>query len=106
MEVNHLNWYNTKLREFLTPDEVKAVMQKSDLRAALEVLSMWLWIAFAFALVGFYPNVFTVIIALFILGGKQLACAILLHDYYKTWSSIAHITASIICIPASTMTRT
>jgi fatty acid desaturase len=80
MEVNHLNWYTAKLREFLTPDEVKQVMHKSDLRAGLEVAAMWLWIIFAFALVGFYPNVFTVIIALFILGGKQLACAILLHD--------------------------
>ena len=80
METNHLNWYNTKLREFLTPDEVKIVMQKSDAIAAFEVLSMWLWIAFAFALVGFFPNVITVIIALFIIGGKQLACAILLHD--------------------------
>lgn len=80
MEVNHLNWYTAKLREFLTPDEVKAVMHKSDLRAVLEVAAMWLWIIFAFALVGFYPNVFTAIIALFILGGKQLACAILLHD--------------------------
>lgn len=80
MEVNHLNWYTTKLREFLTPDEVKTIMRKSDIRAAMEVLAMWLWIIFAFALVGFYANVFTVIIALFILGGKQLACAILLHD--------------------------
>lgn len=80
MDLNHLNWYNTKLREYLTLDEVKAVMQKSDLRAALEVLAMWLWIVFAFALVAVFPNVFTVVIALFILGGKQLACAILLHD--------------------------
>lgn len=79
-EVNQLNWYNTKLREFLTPDEVKTIMRKSDLKAALEVLATWLWIAFAFALVGFFPNVFTVIVSLFILGGKQLACAILMHD--------------------------
>ncbi len=80
MEVNQLNWYNAKLREFLTPDQVKTIMRKSDLRAALEILEMWLWIAFAFALVGFFPNVFTVIISLFILGGQQLACAILMHD--------------------------
>ena len=80
MEANQLNWYNAKLRELLTPEEVKAVMQKSDLRAALEVAAMWLWISFAFALVAFFPNVFTVIISLFIIGGKQLACAILMHD--------------------------
>ncbi len=64
----------------LTPEEVKTIMRKSNLHAALEVLAMWLWIAFAFALVGFFPNVFTVIISLFIIGGKQLACAILMHD--------------------------
>jgi fatty acid desaturase len=80
MEANHLNWYTTKLREMLTPEEVKTIMRKSNLHAALEVLAMWLWIAFAFALVGFFPNVFTVIISLFIIGGKQLACAILMHD--------------------------
>jgi fatty acid desaturase len=80
MESNHLNWYTARLRQYLTPDEVKAIMRKSDLRAALEVADTWLWIAFAFALVGFFPNVFTVIISLFIIGGKQLACAILMHD--------------------------
>ena len=31
-------------------------------------------------LVYFFPNPFTVILALFIIGGKQLACAILMHD--------------------------
>ncbi len=55
-------------------------MHKSDLKAAFEILHTWVWIAFAFALVGFFPNPFTVIISLFILGGKQLACAIILHD--------------------------
>ncbi len=55
-------------------------MQKSNWKAALEIANTWGWIAFAFALAGFFPNVFTIIIAMFILGGKQLACAIILHD--------------------------
>jgi len=55
-------------------------MQKSNLKAAFEIMHTWSWIAFAFALVGFFPNPFTVIVSLFILGGKQLACAIILHD--------------------------
>ena len=80
MEANHLNWYTTKLREMLTPEEVKAVMKKSDLKAAMEIAETWVWIAFAFAIAGLFPNVFTIIIALFIIGGKQLACAILMHD--------------------------
>ncbi len=55
-------------------------MAKSDRKGAFEIFHTWAWIAFAFALVGFFPNPFTVIISLFILGGKQLACAIILHD--------------------------
>lgn len=56
------------------------MMKKSDLKAAFEICHTWAWIAFAFALVGSFPNPFTVIVSLFILGGKQLACAIILHD--------------------------
>ena len=56
------------------------VLQKSNWKAALEIADTWFWIACAFALVGFFPNPLTIIISLFILGGKQLACAIILHD--------------------------
>ncbi len=80
MAPNHLNWYTAQLRQYLTPDEVRDVMRKSNWRAALGVLDTWFWIAFAFAIAGIWPNVFTIILALFIIGGKQLACAILLHD--------------------------
>lgn len=66
--------------EYLTLAERKKLMEKSDLKAALEILHTWAWIAFAMALVYFFPNILTVIIALFILGGKQLACAIIMHD--------------------------
>ena len=55
-------------------------MQKSNWKGALEIVNTWGWIAFAFALSGLFPNPVTIIISLFILGGKQLACAIILHD--------------------------
>ncbi len=55
-------------------------MQKSDWLAAWDIAYTWLWIAFAFLLAGLWPNVFTIVIALFIIGGKQLACAIIMHD--------------------------
>lgn len=80
MAANHLTWYKNTLQQYLSSDEIKQLMKKSDLKAALEIFDTWAWIAFAFALVGFFPNPFTVIISLFILGGKQLACAIILHD--------------------------
>lgn len=65
---------------YLSPEERKQLLQPNDWRAAFEILCHWLWIAFAFGLVYFYLHPITVIIALFILGGKQLACAILMHD--------------------------
>jgi fatty acid desaturase len=80
MSANHLKWYHQTLHQYLSNEEIKLLMEKSDLKAWGEILHTWLWIAFAFALVGFFPNPFTVIVSLFILGGKQLACAIILHD--------------------------
>lgn len=80
MGENHLKWYNKTLHQYLSNDEIKGIMQKSDLKATWEIINTWGWIAFAFALAGLWPNPFTIIIALFILGGKQLACAIILHD--------------------------
>ena len=65
---------------YLTREERKMLMQKNNLRATLEVLIHWSWIVFAFALSYFWLNPFTILISLFILGGKQLACAILMHD--------------------------
>ncbi len=68
------------VNDYLSKEEIKQLLKKSDLKAAIEFLHTWLWIAFAFALAGFFPNPFTIIISMFILGGKQLACAIIMHD--------------------------
>lgn len=80
MPDNHLKWYSKALHQYLNSDEIKMLMEKSDLKATLEILHTWAWIAFAFFLSGMWPNTFTIIVSLFILGGKQLACAIILHD--------------------------
>lgn len=80
MAANHLKWYNQTLHQYLSNDEIKTLMQKSNWKGAFEIAHTWFWIVFAFAIVGLWPNPLTVLIALFILGGKQLACAIILHD--------------------------
>ncbi|MFN8237012.1 MAG: fatty acid desaturase family protein [Chitinophagales bacterium] len=72
--------YKQIIHQYLTKEEIKKLHAKSDWKGAWEVLIVWMWIAFAFALAGFYTNVLTIIIALFILGGKQLGCAIIMHD--------------------------
>ena len=68
------------VNEYLTRDERKLLMKKNNFLALKNIVVHYTWITGAFALVYFFPNVLTVIVSLFILGGKQLACAILMHD--------------------------
>ena len=68
------------VNDYLTKEEIQQLLKKSDWKAAVEFLHTWLWIAFAFVISGLWPNPFTIIISMFIIGGKQLACAILMHD--------------------------
>lgn len=72
--------YKEIIHTYLSKEEIKSFHKKSDLKAIGEILSVWLWIFAAFALVYFYPNIFTVFVALWIIGGKQLGCAIIMHD--------------------------
>lgn len=66
--------------DYLTKEEIRSLLERSDLKAAWEILDTWFWIAVAFAIAGIWPNPFTIVLSLFMLGGKQLACAIIMHD--------------------------
>ncbi|MEM1121083.1 MAG: fatty acid desaturase family protein, partial [Bacteroidota bacterium] len=68
------------IAKYLTPQERKALNQKNDWRAAFEVAHTWAWIAATFAVVYFFPNPLIILVALFVLGGRQLACSIIMHD--------------------------
>ncbi|MCB0755139.1 MAG: fatty acid desaturase family protein [Flavobacteriales bacterium] len=67
-------------KDYLSGDEIKSLLERSDWKAAFEIAHTWFWISVAFALAGFFPNPFTIVVSLFMLGGKQLACAIIMHD--------------------------
>lgn len=69
-----------KAHDVLTRQEIVQLMTRSNLRAALLVLSCWAWVIAAMALVAIWPNLFTIVIALLIVGGRQLSFAILMHD--------------------------
>ncbi|NJL15498.1 MAG: fatty acid desaturase family protein [Microscillaceae bacterium] len=69
-----------QVQDYLSKEEIKALTQKSDLKALFELGKTWGTILFTFLVVAWYPSVFTIVPALFILGGKQLACAIIMHD--------------------------
>lgn len=68
------------ITKYLTPQERKELTQKNDWRATYEVLHTWGWITAIFAIVYIYPNPLVIFLALFAMGGRQLACSIIMHD--------------------------
>jgi fatty acid desaturase len=70
----------TRVTEVLTAEEIRELTRPSDLRGLQAVATTWLLIAAAFALVAWRPAVWTVLVALVVLGGRHLGLAILMHD--------------------------
>lgn len=66
--------------KIFTKDEVRELMQRNNWKAAWEVGFTWGLIIAMFVLVGLWPNALTIIVAFIIIGGRQLALAILMHD--------------------------
>ncbi len=66
--------------KIFSKDEVRQLMQRNNWKAAWEVMFTWGLIIATFVLVGLWPNAFTVAAAFVIIGGRQLALAILMHD--------------------------
>lgn len=66
--------------DYLSSEEIKLLTQKNDWKGWWLVLKIWGGIATIFAMLALFPHVFTILLALILLGGRQLACAILMHD--------------------------
>jgi fatty acid desaturase len=66
--------------KYLTSEERRILTEKNDFLAWRGIFIHYGMIAVAFALVYYFLNAFTVILALLILGGQQLGCAVLMHD--------------------------
>jgi len=67
-------------KDILSREELTALTQRSDLRGAFTVACNYALIAGSFALVAVSPSVLTVLLALIVLGGRQLGLGILMHD--------------------------
>jgi fatty acid desaturase len=70
----------TTARTHFTPDEIKRLSQRSDWMGAWLVLHAWALIVGAMALVVWLPNPLTFLLAVMVIGGRQLGLAILMHD--------------------------
>ncbi len=64
----------------LDREEIRALTTRSDFRAIVSVLTTWSIIAASFALVAKWPGPLTIAIAVIVLGGRQLALAVLMHE--------------------------
>ena len=69
-----------KVGDFLTPDQARALGRKSNLAGVLLVAHAWALIAASMALFAWWPNPFTFLVGVMVIGGRQLGLAILMHD--------------------------
>lgn len=67
-------------RAALSQDEIRDLLRVRDWRAWLSLAINWGTIAACFALVAAWPNPLTILVALCLIGTRQLGCAALMHD--------------------------
>ncbi len=65
---------------FFSAEELQALKRASDAVGLRVMASIWLPILVTFAALSIYPHPLLVIFALFVLGGRQLALAIAMHE--------------------------
>jgi fatty acid desaturase len=67
-------------REALSRDEIHDLLEPTAWKGWLSIGLNWALIGASFALVAAWPNVFTILAALFIIGARQLGMAVLMHE--------------------------
>ena len=66
--------------DVLSAQEREQLLERSDFRAWLHVLSSWMLIFTILLLVGYFPSVITLLFAWIVLPGRQLSLAVLMHE--------------------------
>jgi fatty acid desaturase len=69
-----------KVTDWLSTQEIRSLTCRSDARAAAVVAANWGLIALVFAGVAAWTNPLTVLLAIVVLGGRQLGLGILMHE--------------------------
>ena len=69
------NWRSAR-----SDDELQSLYAMNDWKGWRGLAFDWAVVFAAFALVGLWPNLVTVVIAIFVIGGRQLGFAVLMHD--------------------------
>ncbi|MCF4167641.1 fatty acid desaturase family protein [Zavarzinia compransoris] len=69
-----------RLNDAFSRDEIRRFSAKSDLAGWWAVGGTWALIAASFAVMAIWPHPLTVLLGLIVLGGRQLALSILMHE--------------------------
>lgn len=67
-------------KDLLTPEEFREVTRKSDLRGAVIVAFDWALVIGLFAQAALYPHPVTYLVAIILLGGRQMAFGVIVHE--------------------------
>lgn len=67
-------------KAYLTSDEIRALSQRSDLWGVWMVAHCWALIVGAVLLFHLWPNLLTFVLAVMVIGSRQLGLAILMHE--------------------------
>jgi fatty acid desaturase len=67
-------------RSALTREEVRSLLEPADVRSWLSIAANWGLVFAAFALVAAWPNPLSILVALFVIGARQLGFAVLMHE--------------------------
>jgi fatty acid desaturase len=68
------------LRAILSAEELQTVTASSDWRGAWLVLCQWAIVVAIFAAVAYWPNPLTILLGIWLLGGRQLGFGVLVHE--------------------------
>jgi len=74
------NGARTSWRDAVTRDEIDGLLAMRDARSWLSIGLDWAVVFAAMALVAVWPHVVTVVLALFLIGARQLGFAVLMHE--------------------------
>ena len=69
-----------KVTDHLSKEDIARFTSRSDFHGMLLLLANWGAIAAIFALVNAYLNPLTILLAIFLLGGRQLGLSVLMHE--------------------------
>lgn len=67
-------------RDALSQQEIRSLLEMHDLRSWWTLIVNWGLVFASFALVAVWPNPLSIVLALFVIGARQLGLAVIMHD--------------------------